>query len=133
MSTLERRLTKLEDAILPPSVQAFCLLVEPPTDATPAAWDEYRQKAEAAKERGDFVAIVSPVRQGDRRHYDKGVTYFASEFEAGLVEASMLPSDRGNDSLLADTVKDAMGNVIGPVSCDKTRDDAPARLWTAAL
>jgi hypothetical protein len=42
------------------------------------------------------------------------VTYFASEFEARLVEASMLPSERGNDSLLADVLKDAMGNVIGP-------------------
>lgn len=33
MSTLERRLTKLEDAFLTPPVQAFCLLAEPLTDA----------------------------------------------------------------------------------------------------
>jgi hypothetical protein len=123
MSTLERRLTKLEDAILTPPVQAFCLLAEPPTDATPAAWDEHRQKVEEAKDRGDFVAIVSPVRQGDRPHYDKGVTYFASEFEARLVEASMLPSERGNDSLLADAVKDAMGSVVGPAPRDKAGKD----------
>jgi len=65
-------LTKLEDALLTPPVQPFCLLVEPPTDATPDAWDDHRQKLEAAKERGDFVAVVSPARQGDRSHYDKG-------------------------------------------------------------
>ncbi len=116
MSTLERRLTKLEDAFLTPPVQAFCLLAEPLTGATIEAWDEHRQQIEEAKARGDFVAIVSPVRQGDRPRYGKEVTYYASEFEAGLVEASMLPSDRGNDNLLADVLKDAMGNVIGPVA-----------------
>ncbi len=128
MSTLERRLNKLEDALLTSPVQAFCLLAEPLTDANPEAWDEHRQRIEEAKARGDFVAIVSPVRQGDRPHYDKGVTYYASEFEARLVEASRLSSERGNDSLLADAVKDAMGNVIGPVVGDKAGEDAPARL-----
>lgn len=39
MSTLERRLTKLEDALLTPPVQAFCLLAEPLTDANPEAWN----------------------------------------------------------------------------------------------
>ncbi|MEF8714378.1 MAG: hypothetical protein V5B39_12590 [Accumulibacter sp.] len=114
MSTLERRLTKLEDAFLTPPVQAFCLLAEPLTGATIEAWDEHRQQIEEAKARGDFIAVVSPVKQGDRPRYDKGVAYFASEFEARLVEASMLPSERGNDSLLADVLKDAMGNVVGP-------------------
>ena len=111
MSTLERRLARLEDVLLTPPVRAFCLLAEPLTDATAETWDDHRQQIEEAKARGDFVAVVSPVRQGDRPHYDKGVTYFASEFEARLVEASMLPSERGNGSLLADAMKDAMGNV----------------------
>ena len=115
MSALERRLAKLEDASYPQPVQPFCLLVEPLTDATPEAWDEHRQKVEA-KARGDFVAVVSSVRPGDRAHGEKDVTYFASEFEARLVEASMLPSERGNDSLLADVLQDTMGNVIGPVA-----------------
>ncbi len=116
MSALERRLIKLEDTFQMTPVQAFCLLAEPLTDATIEAWDEHRRQIEEAKERGDFVAVVSSVRPGDRPRYDKGVTYYASEFEARLVEASMLPSERGNDSLLADVLKDAMGNVIGPVA-----------------
>lgn len=57
------------------------------------------------------------------------MTYFASEFEARLVEASRLPSERGNDSLLGDALKDAMGNAIGPVSGDKEGGAVPARLW----
>ena len=117
MSTLERRLTKLEEALLPPPVQPFCLLVEPPTDAAPEAWAEHRRQMDEAKARGDFVGVVSSVRQADRPHYDKGVTYYASEFEARLAEASRLQSERGNDSLLVDVLKDAMGNVIGPVDC----------------
>ena len=47
------------------------------------------------------------------------MTYFASEFEASLVEASMLPSERGNDSLLVDVLKEAMGNVVGPTTRDR--------------
>lgn len=128
MSALERRLAKLEETLQPQPVQAFCLVVEPRGDATPEAWEEHRQQIEEAKERGDFVAIVSSLQSGDRAHYDKGVTYYASEFEARLVKASMLPSERGNDSLLAGVLKDAMGNVIGPVACDKAGDEVPARL-----
>jgi hypothetical protein len=128
MSTLERRLTKLEDAFLTPPMQAFCLLTEPLTDANPDAWGEHRQQIEEAKARGDFVAIVSRVRQGDRSNCEKGVTYYASEFEARLVEASRLPSERGNGSLLADMLKDSTGNVIGPVACAKAGDELPVRL-----
>ena len=52
------------------------------------------------------------------------MTYYASEFEARLVDASMFPSERGNDSLLADAMKDAMGNVVCPTA---TREELPAR------
>lgn len=117
MSTLERRLARLEDVLLTPPVRAFCLLAEPLTDATAETWDDHRQQIEEAKARGDFVAIVSPVRHGGRPHYDRKATYYASEFEARLVEAAMLPSERGNDSLLADVLKDAMGRIVGPVAC----------------
>jgi hypothetical protein len=92
------------------------MLSEPASDAPAEAWAEYRRQVDEAKARGDFVIVVSPVRQGDRPHYDKGVTYYASEFEARLVEASRLPSARGDDSLLVDVMNDAMGNVVGPVA-----------------
>jgi hypothetical protein len=117
MSTLQRRLARLEEVLLPKPWQPVCMLTEPASDALTEEWADYQQQVEAAKARGDFVAVVSLVRQGDRPHYDKGVTYYASEFEARLVEASMLPSERANDSLLVEVLKDAMGNVVGPMAC----------------
>jgi len=119
MSTLERRLSKLEEAFLTPPKQAFCLLSEPQSDAAPETWDDHRRQIEDAKARGDFVAIVSSVRPGDRAHDDQGVTYYASAFEARLVEASRLPSERGNASRLADMLQEAMGNVVKPRICDQ--------------
>ena len=114
MSALQRRLARLEDVLLPKPRPSVCMLSEPASDAPAETWAEYRRQVDEAKARGDFVAIVSSVRQADRPHCEKGVTYFASEFEARLVEASRLPSERGNGSLLADVLKDATGNVIGP-------------------
>ena len=117
MSTpMERRLAKLEEALQLQPVQPFCLLAEPLTDAAPEAWDGHRQKVEEAKARGDFVAVVSSVRPGDRQHGEKGVTYYANDFEAILAKASMLPSKLGNKSLLEDVMKNLSGNVIRPVA-----------------
>ena len=116
MSTpIERRLAKLEEASLTPPVQPFCLLKEPPADATPEAQEEHRQQIEQAKARGDFVAVVSSVWPGGQQHGEKGVTYYPNDFEARLVEASRLPSRLGNKSLLDDVFKSAMGKVWGPV------------------
>ncbi len=117
MSVLERRLARLEDVLLPKPQQPVCMLTEPASDAPAEEWAEYRQQVEAAKARGDFVIVVVPMKPSERRRTEKGVTYYASEFEARPVEASMLPSVRGNDSLLVDVLKDAMGNVLGPVAC----------------
>ncbi|MEF8719286.1 MAG: hypothetical protein V5B44_16800 [Candidatus Accumulibacter necessarius] len=119
MSALERRLAQLEEVLLPKPWQPVCMLTEPASDALTEEWAEYRQQVEAAKARGDFVIVVAPVKHVRRRRTTtKGVTYCASEFEARLVEASMLPSERGNDSLLVDVMKSLPGNVIGPVVCD---------------
>lgn len=111
---IERRLTKLEEALQPQPVQPFCLLVEPLTDAAPEAWEKHRQQIEDAKTRGDFVAVVSSVRPGDRQHAEKGVTYYPNDFEAILAKASMLPSKFGNKSLLEDIFKTLGGKVCEP-------------------
>jgi hypothetical protein len=96
-------------------VQPFCLLKEPPLPMqSPRAWEEHRQQIEEAKARGDFVAVVSSVRPGDRPHGEKGVTFYPNEFEARLVEASMLPSKQGNKSLLEDIFKTLRGEVWEP-------------------
>jgi hypothetical protein len=111
---IERRLAKLEEALQPQPVRPFCLLAEPLTDARSEAWGEHRQQIEEAKARGDFIAVVSSVRPGDRPHGEKGVTFYPNEFEARLVEASMLPSKQGNKSLLEDIFKTLRGEVWEP-------------------
>ena len=116
MSALERRLARLEDVLLPKPRQPVCMLTEPASDALTEEWADYQQQVEAAKARRDFVIVVAPMKPCEGRRTDKGVTYCASEFEARLVEASMLPSERGNDSLLVDVLKDAMGRIVGPVA-----------------
>ena len=124
---IERRLAKLEEALQPQPVQPFCLLAEPLADATPEAWEEYRQQIEEAKARGDFVAVVSSVRPGGRQHGEKGVTYYANDFEAILAKASMLPSKLGNKSLLEDVFAALGGKVWGPVANPEAveEDDEP--------
>ncbi|MEF8735350.1 MAG: hypothetical protein V5B35_01680 [Candidatus Accumulibacter necessarius] len=118
MSALERRLHKLEEVLLPKPWQPVCMLTEPASDAPAEEWAEYRQQVEAAKARGDFVIVVAPMKPCEGRRTEKGVTYCAGEFEAFLLEASRLPSARGDDSLLVDVMKSLPGNVIGPVVCD---------------
>ncbi len=117
MSALERRLARLEDVLLPKPRQPVCMLTEPASAALTEEWADYQRQVEAAKARGDFVIVVAPMKPCEGRRTDKGVTYCASELDASLLQASMLPSARGNDSLLVDVLKDAMGNVVGPVAC----------------
>ncbi len=117
MSTLERRLARLEDVLLPKPRPPVCMLTEPASDASAEQWTEYQRQVEAAKVRGDFVIVVAPMKPCEGWRTDKAVTYCASEFEAQLVKASMLPSERANKGLLDDVFKDAMGNVVDPVAC----------------
>ncbi len=116
MSALERRLARLEDVLLPKPQQPVCMLTEPASDAPAEEWAEYRQQVEAAKARGDFVIVVAPMKPCEGRRTENGVTYCASELDAFLLQASRLPSERGNDSLLVDVLKDAMGRIVGPVA-----------------
>ncbi|MBL8374916.1 hypothetical protein [Accumulibacter sp.] len=116
MSTLERRLHKLEEVLLPKPWQPVCMLTEPASDAQDEEWADYQRQVEAAKARGDFVIVVAPMKPREGRRTEKGVTYCAGELDASLLQASRLPSALGNNSLLVDVLKDAMGNVIGPVA-----------------
>lgn len=129
---LERRLGKLEGALLPAPVQAFCLLAEPNGDATPEAWSDYLQQVEAAQARGDFVGVVSSSQRDERRHYVKSAEYFASEFEALLARVARSRSQRGNANRLADIIEDASGNVFGAVGCAKVRHHRAARRLRAS-
>jgi hypothetical protein len=65
-------------------------------------WAEYRRQVDEAKARGDFLILLVPMKPTDRPRTEKGVTYCGTELEALLVKTSMLPSKRGNKSLLGD-------------------------------
>jgi hypothetical protein len=117
VSALQRRLARLEDVLLPKPRPLVCMLSEPASDAPVETWAEYRRQVDEAKARGDFLILLVPMKPAERPRTEKGVTYCASEFKAQLAAASRLPSARGNDTLLSDVLKDAMGNVIGPVFC----------------
>ncbi|MBK7674385.1 MAG: hypothetical protein IPJ27_06215 [Candidatus Accumulibacter sp.] len=119
MSALERRLARLEDVLLPKPWQPVCMLSEPASDALTEEWADYQRQVEAAKARGDFVIVVAPMKPTDRPRTEKGVTYCGTELDALALNASMLPSRRGNESLLGDVMKSLSGNVLSPVACNK--------------
>lgn len=118
-NAMERRLHKLEEALLPKPRQTVCRLSEPTNDETAEKWAEYRQQVDEAVVRGDFVIVVAAMHPADRPRIEKGATYCGTKFEAQLIEASMLPSERGGRSLLEDAINGAMGNVFGPVAWRK--------------
>jgi hypothetical protein len=114
VSALKRRLARLEDVLLPKPRPSVCMLSEPASNAPAETWAEYRRQVYEAKARGDFLILLVPMKPTDRPRTERGVTYCGSEFEAQLAAALMLPSRRGNESLLGDVMKSLSGNVIGP-------------------
>ena len=91
MSTLERRLARLEDVLLPKPRLSVCMLSEPPSDAPAEKWAEYRRQVDEAKARGDFLILLVPMKPTKSPRTEKGVTYCDTELDALALEASMLP------------------------------------------
>jgi hypothetical protein len=116
MSTLERRLTRLEEVHLPKPRPPICMLSEPASDAPAEKWVEYRRQVDEAKARGDFLILLVPMKPAERPRTEKGVTYCGTELDALLLKTSMLPSKLGNKSLLDDLMESLPGNVIEPES-----------------
>ena len=118
-AVLQRRLTRLENVLLPKPQRRVSMFCEPADDAPGEDWAAYEAQVDEAKARGDFVILLVPMKQTDRPRSKKGVTYCGSQFEAQLAAASMHPSKLGNKSALDDVLKSLPGNVIGPVRGDK--------------
>ena len=124
MRTLERRLTRLEDVLLPKPRQPVCMLGEPASDAPAEQWAEYQRQVDEATARGDFLILLVPMKPTEGPRTENGVTYCGTELDALALKASMLPSQRGNKSLLSDVLQDVAGKVIRPVPCEER---APGR------
>ncbi len=119
MSTLERRLARLENVLLPKPRLSVCILREPAGDAPAEKWAEYRRQVDEAKARGDFLILLVPMKPTESTRTEKGVTYCGTDLEALALKASMLPSKLGNKSALDDVMKSLSGRVFGPVCGDK--------------
>lgn len=116
MSTLERRLARLEDVLLPKPRPRVCILSEPASAAPAEEPSEYRRQVDEAKVRGDFLILLVPMKPTELPRIEKGVTYCGTELDALALKASMLPGQRGNKSMLGDVMKRLSGNVFGPVA-----------------
>ena len=59
------------------------------------------------------------------------MTYCGTELDGLALKVSMLPSQRGNESLLSDVLEAVAGNVIRPVAREKgyAADPAPRTAW----
>ncbi|MCM8599223.1 MAG: hypothetical protein NFW04_11290 [Candidatus Accumulibacter sp.] len=97
--TLERRMAKLEEVLLPKPRQTVCMLSEPASDAPAEQWTEYQRQVDEATARGDFLILLVPMKPTDRPRTEKGVTYCGTEL-------------------------DVAGKVIRPVPCEER---APGR------
>ncbi len=119
MSTLERRLARLENVLLPKPQISVCMLREPASDAPAEEWAEYRRQVDEAEARGDFLILLVPMKPTESPRTENGVTYCGTDLEALALKASMLPSKLGNKSALDDVMKSLSGNVFRPVRAEK--------------
>ncbi len=136
MSTLERRLARLENVLLPKPQLSVCMLSEPASDASAEHWAEYRRQVDEAKARGDFLILLVQAKPTESPRTETGVTYCSTELDALALKASMLPSSLGNKSGLDDVMKSLPGNVFGPVRAARFRQPRPLNgrsrpLWKA--
>ena len=106
---IERRIEKLEEAMLPPAPKAITILIEPKAGAP--GWAAHQQDVTEAKRTHDLVIIV---RAGELRTFEEGgCTVCGSEFEAQLIRAANLPpSAAGYRNQLEEIVLNLGGNVI---------------------
>lgn len=108
-SNLNRRMARIEAALMPAPVEAFTVLTEPDD---PGKWQEHRQQIEEARRLGHRVGIVI-AKYHDERSRLEGVEYFANETEAGLAAVASQPSSRGKANRLVDLLDSLSGNTLG--------------------
>lgn len=116
MSPIERRLQKIEAAVMPKPAQAITVLVEPKENAAAEDLASYAVDLAAAKARGVRLVVVrESANRGCNQRDQDGIEYVPTLIHAGLIVASVMPSERGNASRLDDMLKDCPGTVLGPV------------------
>ena len=97
-AVLQRRLTRLENVLLPKPRRRISIFCEPADDAPAEDWAAYGAQVDETRARGASLMLLAP----------------------------MLPSRRGNKSLLSDVLEDLPGNVFEPKP--QAGDYAPGHL-----
>ncbi len=120
MNPIERRLQKAEGKVMPRPAQAITVLVEPKEHA--AAEDLASHAIDLAAARASGVRLVV-VRESANRECNQrdlgGIEYVPTLAHAGLIVASVMPSERGNKSRLDDVIQDCSGRCFEPVRLPK--------------
>lgn len=117
MSPIERRLQKVEAVVMPRPAQAITVLVEPKDCAASEDLASYAVDLAAARANGVRLVVVrESANRGCNQRDPDGVEYVPTLAHAGLIVASVMPSERGNKSRLDDVIQDCSGRALGPVS-----------------
>lgn len=117
MNPMERRVRRLEAAMMPKPAEAITILVEPKEHAAAEDLASYAVDLAAAKASGVRIIVVREgMRYGSSQREQDGVEYSPTLVGAWMTAASCMPSERGNASRLADMLQDCSGTALAPVS-----------------
>lgn len=119
MSMLERRLAKIEAAVMPRPEQLrdIRLLAQPDDNDPPEVWESHRAELASIKQSGGMAIVLVPMRLKRGLPVDgKSVRYVGNEAEAQILALSLQPSENGNRSQLDDVLAGISGNVLGTVA-----------------
>lgn len=120
LSSIERRLAKLELASMPPPEKKVRMLAEPLEGATDEDRERYARELAEAEAECDMVIILTDLKP--LRPYEEGKRmYVGDKTTAQIQMAAHLPSERGHGSLLHDIVQDVSksARVLLPVTMRK--------------
>lgn len=110
MFNIERRLAKLELASMPPPKKVVRMLAEPLDGATEEARQAYARDLAKARAEADFIIILTALKPLPPD--ESKLVYVENETTAWLNYFGNQPSERGNQSRLADILQDLNGNVV---------------------
>lgn len=114
---IERRITKLEDELLPKPETKWTVLMEPRRDSKPEDVADYLKKLAQARRNDDNIMVVRLHGMGcPEREKLTDVRYVETEWQAQAAILASQPSEHGNKNALEDMVRSLSGNVLGVVA-----------------
>ncbi len=124
-TAIEKRISKLEDELLPKELPKLRILFEPRPDADAQTLATHDADLADAQSKGEQVILICA---GKPRKNLPGMRYVNHKWEADFEILASQPSERGNKTLLDDVLEDMPGNVLGvsKVTVDELQGDVEA-------